>query len=78
MLRKGIGSQICGLHRKEDIVTTAQPGQEPRPTQEELEAMMPNVLELQRLFMDRMRRALRPRDEFAVVSCTSCDNQSCN
>jgi len=54
-------------------------GQPTTPTQDELAAMIPTVLELQRLIQDRVNNALRARPaEVAAISCTSCDSQSCN
>ena len=47
-------------------------------SEEDLQAMMPMVLSLQRLLQERLRRGVRPRDELAIISLTSCNNNSCN
>jgi hypothetical protein len=52
--------------------------EESRLSDEELQALMPMVLQLQRLIQDRVGRGLRPREELAVISITSCNNNSCN
>jgi len=54
------------------------PSQERTPTEEEVQAMTPSVLELQRLIMDRIRSAVTARPGLAAISCTSCDSNSCN
>jgi hypothetical protein len=53
-------------------------GKEPTPSEEELQAMMPTVLQLQRLIQDRLSRALRPNGEPFSISLTSCNHNSCN
>ncbi len=53
----------------------------PAPTDEELQRLvMPTILELQKVLVERFRRptTMRPGDELAVVSVTSCNQQSCN
>jgi hypothetical protein len=52
--------------------------EELQPSEEELRAMMPSVLDLQRLIQERLTRGVRPRDELGIISLTSCNNNSCN
>jgi hypothetical protein len=54
------------------------PEEEPRLSDEQAQAMMPMVLELQRLIQSRMRQTLRPGEELGIISLTSCTNNSCN
>jgi len=63
-------------------MTMPQPGQPPTPSPgEPQEDMMPTVLELQKLLLERLKGAGRPGrtlpDEVAVVSITSCNSYSC-
>jgi hypothetical protein len=50
----------------------------PNPDDPEFKAMLPMVLELQKLLEERFRRPLRPGNEVASISLTSCDHHSCN
>lgn len=56
-----------------------QGGSPETPSIEEVQEMMPTVLELQRLISSRMSRSVRRPggDDFGVISCTSCNSQSC-
>jgi hypothetical protein len=51
---------------------------EPRPSDEELRAMLPMVLNLQKLIQVRLERAIRPGEELGIISVTSCNNHSCS
>jgi hypothetical protein len=53
-------------------------GEESAPSEEELRAMLPTVLQLQKLIQDRLSRAMRPNGEPFNISLTSCDHHSCN
>jgi hypothetical protein len=51
---------------------------EPRLSDEELKAMLPIVLNLQKLIQVRMERAIRPGEELGIISVTSCNSHSCS
>ena len=59
-------------------MSTPSPERETVPTEADLEAMLPTVLELQKLIQERLGRGLRPRDELAIISVTSCNHHSCS
>jgi hypothetical protein len=60
------------------MTESERPGQ-PAPTEEEMRQLWPTVLELQRVLVERLRGTarLRPPDEVAAISFTSCDHHSC-
>jgi len=63
-------------------MTMPQPGQPLTPSPgEPQEDMMPIVLELQKLLLERLKGVGRPGrtlpDDVAIVSITSCDHHSC-
>ncbi|MEV7187330.1 hypothetical protein [Kitasatospora sp. NPDC093102] len=56
---------------------SAQPAQ-PVPSDEDLAKLVtPSILELQRLIVERTRRALPDGGGGDVISVTSCNNNSC-
>jgi hypothetical protein len=59
-------------------MSTPLAGEELTPSAEELRAMLPIVLELQRLIEERTRPGAVPREELGSISCTSCAHHSCN